>query len=113
MKKLYMVLPVAAMLLLGACKKDKKKVEYSISSILSFDVIYNEGSVVKHDSGKASSWNYSFEPNTGEIVYLSAKSTDVIPAGITSIIKYDGITIAKKSAYIYPGGTVSVTDTIQ
>jgi hypothetical protein len=118
MKKLYLVLPVAALLLLGACKKDDsanqpRTIEYSIDCPNCFVVYYDADGNQVSLQDKNSLWKQTIEAKQGGIVLLAAQNSSGNPTAVTGRIKLNGTVLTEKTTYCPISGTVLVTDTIQ
>jgi hypothetical protein len=117
MKKLYILLPVMALLFITACKKENDSaeqltVEYSIDCPNCFVVYYDANGQQVSLQDQNSSWKQTIEGKPGGIVLLAAQNSSGSPAAVTGVIKLNGAVLAERTTYCPISGTVLVTDTL-
>lgn len=116
MKKIVYIIPL--LLLILSCQKEREKdVQYVVTkSISGFEVYYRiaDGTIAREWISTASAedrWTYGFQAEQGEIVYLSARYTDITSAISVQII-IDGKVYKQGSSaqdtvrYVTVSGTV-------
>lgn len=117
MKKFYFAITALLMvLILPGCKKgngdDTRTVKYSIQCADCYVICYDENGDEKTWEHQNSSWTYSFEGESGDVLLLFAYNTSNNPAMVGGKVEVDGTVTDEETSYCPVSGNIFVVDTL-